>query len=147
MLPLKRDKRFHQGTYRPQNQDKFIGTTAIFRSGLELKFFRFCDRNPNIVKWGSECVILDYIGFDNKNHKYHVDNYVVIKENNNLVKYLIEIKPKKYTKKPVKRNQKESNFLYESLEWEKNSRKWKTAEEYCKKHSMKFLILTEEHLN
>ncbi len=59
-LPLKRDKRFNQGIYRPKNADKFIGETAIFRSGLELKFFRFCDNNPNVVKWGSENIVIPY---------------------------------------------------------------------------------------
>jgi hypothetical protein len=28
MLPLKRDKRFRQGLYKPKNPKKFIGTTV-----------------------------------------------------------------------------------------------------------------------
>jgi hypothetical protein len=77
--------KYKQGTYRPKNPDKFIGSTATYRSGLELKFFRFCDYNPNIVKWSSESVVVPYISpIDGKVHRYFVDNYVVIKEGNIL---------------------------------------------------------------
>ncbi len=100
-LPLKRDSRFHQGTYRPTNQKKFIGKECVFRSGLELKFFRFCDSNPNVVKWGSECVTVPYYDkVQRKNRTYYIDNYVVIKEGDKLVKYLVEVKPSKQTVAP-----------------------------------------------
>ena len=57
-LPLKRDKRFHQGVYKPQNPEKCLTTECVFRSGLELKFFRFLDSNPNVIKWGTELSLI-----------------------------------------------------------------------------------------
>ena len=53
-------KKWRQGIFVPKNQDKFIGTKATYRSGLELKFFRFCDDSSNVLKWGSENVVVPY---------------------------------------------------------------------------------------
>ena len=72
-----------------------------YRSGLELKFFRFCDNSSNVLKWGSENIVVPYKNpLDNRHHKYYVDNFVVIKEGKEIKKYLVEIKPYKQTKKP-----------------------------------------------
>jgi hypothetical protein len=151
-LPLKRDYRFKQGTYRPTNKDKFIGEEAIFRSGLELKFFRFCDNNPNVVKWGSENIIIPYIdptSFDKKIRKYHIDNYVEIKEGDVIKKYLVEIKPFKQTQEPkVTKKRNKSHLLYEQTQWAMNDRgKWPAAREFAKKHGMEFIIITEKDLS
>ena len=76
--------KWRQGIFVPKNQDKFIGRKAVYRSGLELKFFRFCDSNPNVLKWGSENVIIPYRSpIDHKMHRYFVDNYIEIKEGTN----------------------------------------------------------------
>lgn len=149
MLPLKRDARFHQGIYKPKNQEKFIGTECVFRSGLELKFFRFCDSNPKVLMWGSENIIIPYYSkLENKWRKYHVDNYVKIMEGNTIKKYLVEIKPFKQTIEPtVTKKKKKANLLYEQIQWGINSDKWDAAKEFCKKHDMSFLIITEKDLN
>jgi hypothetical protein len=140
-------KKFKQGVFKPKNKEKFLGKEAFFRSGLELKFMRFCDRNPNIIKWGSENVILPYISpFDNKIHKYYIDNFVVIKEGNTIKKYLIEIKPSKQTKPPSTKYKNERHFLYEKALFIKNQAKWAAADHFCKKNNLEFLILTEKDL-
>lgn len=139
--------KYKQGTYRPRNPDKFIGSTATYRSGLELKFFRFCDYNPNIVKWASESVVVPYISpIDGKVHRYFVDNYVVIKEGNILKKYLVEIKPYKQTLPPQTKYRKREHLLYEQNMWIVNQAKWTSAQEYCKKKGLNFLIITEKEL-
>ena len=148
-LPLKRDSRFHQGVYEPKNKDKFLGSSCIFRSGLELKFFRFCDGNPNIIKWGSECIVVPYLSkIDNKMHKYYVDNFVHIREGNTIKKYLVEIKPHKQTKPPtITKNKKTASMLYENTQWIINNEgKWPAAREFAKKHGMEFIIITEKEL-
>lgn len=145
-LPLKRDSRYRQGYFYPKNPEKFDGTRAIYRSGLELKFFKFCDSNSNVVHWGSENVRIPYKGADGKMHTYYVDGYVMIREGDDVVKYLVEVKPHKQTKKPTKKKQKKSTFIYECVEWDKNQRKWSSAKTFAKKYGMKFLILTEKHL-
>lgn len=147
-LPLTRNKKFHQGIFTPKYQSKFEGTSCIYRSGLELKFFRFCDTNPNVVKWSSEKVIIPYISpVDNRVHKYYVDNYVVIKEGQKLTKYLVEIKPHKQTQAPATKYKKKKNLLYEQQMWLVNNAKWDSARAYCKKHNLQFIIITDKDLN
>lgn len=148
-LPLKRDSRFHQGTYKPTNQQKFIGTSCVFRSGLELKFFRFCDSNPNVVKWGSECVTVPYYDkVQNKNRTYYIDNYVVIREGDTLTKYLVEVKPFKQTLAPnPKSKAKKASLLFEHAQYITNTCKWDAARDFAKKIGAKFIIITEKDLN
>ena len=78
-----RNKKFYQGFYQPKNINKYIGKkdNIIYRSGLELKFYRFCDNNPNVIEWGSEEIIIPYFdSVQKKNRKYFIDAYVKIKE-------------------------------------------------------------------
>ncbi len=140
-------KRYRQGVFIPKNQDKFIGTKAIYRSGLELKFFRFCDNNQNVLTWGSENVIVPYVSpLDGKVHRYFVDNYVVIKEGENIKKYLIEIKPFKQTKIPKTKYKKKSHLIYEQKAYVINTAKWEAAKRFCHKKGYEFLILTEKDI-
>lgn len=140
-------KRYRQGVFIPKNQDKFIGTKAIYRSGLELKFFRFCDNNQNVLTWGSENVIVPYVSpLDGKVHRYFVDNYVVIKEGESIKKYLIEIKPYKQTKIPKTKYKKKSHLIYEQKAYVINTAKWEAAKRFCHKKGYEFLILTEKDI-
>ena len=83
MLSTKKNSKYTQGVFIPKNIDKFIGSKAFYRSSLELRFMKFCDVNENVLKWGSENVIIPYINpLDNKMHRYFVDNFVMIKEGN-----------------------------------------------------------------
>jgi hypothetical protein len=139
--------KYRQGIFTPVNKDKFLGSTAIYRSGLELKFMRFCDNNPNVIKWGSENVIIPYISpLDGRAHKYYVDNFVIIKEGSVVKKYLIEIKPSKQTLPPETKYKKKQHLIYEQSMYIKNQAKWQAAREFCKKKGLDFLILTEKHL-
>lgn len=144
-------RQFKQGIYRPIHPDKLIGAVqAIYRSSFELKFFKWCDLNPNVIKWGSENVAIPYeCPTDRRLHRYYVDNVVIIKEGNGqLGKYLIEIKPKTQTVPPVHSPHKKSTtILYEQLTWVKNNAKWEAAKKFCEKKGYKFLLLTEEELN
>ena len=139
--------KYRQGVFTPKNKEKFIGTSAMFRSGLELRFMRFCDNNPNVIKWSSENVIIPYISpFDNKTHRYYVDNFVMIKEDNEVKKYLIEIKPSRQTKPPTTKYKKKKHLIYEQKQWVINSCKWKAAVEYAKRTGCEFKIITEKDL-
>tara|TARA_R100001015_G_C4584936_1_gene140945 strand:- start:60 stop:500 length:441 start_codon:yes stop_codon:yes gene_type:complete len=140
-------KKWRQGIFVPKNQDKFIGSKAVYRSGLELKFFRFCDDNPNVLEWGSENIIVPYISpLDNRAHRYYVDNYIAIKEGTQVVKYLVEIKPSKQTKPPTTKYRKRQHLIYEQKQYVINQAKWKAAKEFCKKKGLTFIILTEKEL-
>lgn len=140
-------KKYKQGVFTPKNKSKFIGTTATYRSGLELRFMRFCDHNPNIVKWGSENIIVPYISpLDGKVHRYFVDNYVHIKEGDKMVKYMVEIKPHSQTSPPKTKYRKKEHLIYEQQMYIVNTAKWEAAREYAKRKGMKFIILTEKEL-
>ena len=140
-------KKWRQGIFVPKNQNKFIGTKATYRSGLELKFFRFCDNNSNVLKWCSENVVVPYKSpLDNRIHKYYVDNLVIIKEGEEIKKYLVEIKPYKQTKKPQTKYRKKSHLIYEQRAYITNQAKWEAARDYCKKCGYTFIIITEKEL-
>jgi hypothetical protein len=147
-MPKKYSK-YKQGVYRPVNTKKFQGhNNPIYRSSWELKFFRWCDSNPNVIKWASESTIIPYVSpIDKRAHRYFVDNTVHIKEGNKLTKYVIEIKPKKQTVKPTLHgNKKQRTILYENMTYAVNIAKWEAAQNWCKKRGYKFQILTEDHL-
>lgn len=148
-MTKKKYTRYKQGIYAPKNKEKYIGSkTPRYLSSWELKFFRWCDGNPNVLQWSSESVIIPYISpVDNRPHRYMVDNVVKIKEGNTVTKYLIEIKPKKQTLRPTSHgNKKQSTILYENSTYMVNVAKWTAAEKWCKKRGYKFQILTEDHL-
>lgn len=140
-------KKYRQGVFTPKNGDKFIGTKAVYRSGLELKFFRFCDDNPNVLKWSSENVVVPYVSpLDGKVHRYFVDNYIMLKEGDDIKKYLIEIKPSKQTKPPTTKYKKKQHIIYEQRQWVVNSSKWESARKFAKKKGWEFIIITEKDL-
>jgi len=140
-------KKWRQGIFIPKNSDKFIGSKAVYRSGLELKFFRFCDDNKNVVKWGSENVIVPYYSpLDNKGHRYYVDNYIEILEGRKLTKYLVEIKHSRETKPPKTKYRNRKHLLYEQKTFVTNQAKWEAARKFSKKKGYKFIILTEKEL-
>jgi|TARA_R110000744_G_scaffold37431_4_gene85783 hypothetical protein len=140
-------RKWRQGIFTPSNQHKFIGSKAVYRSGLELKFFRFCDNNPNVKKWGSENVVVPYISpLDKRAHRYYVDNYIEILEGKYLKKYLVEIKPSKQTKPPTTKYRKRRHLLYEQRAYVVNQAKWEAARNYSKKNGCEFIILTEKEL-
>ena len=147
---MRKRKGFRQGVYTPINKHKYRAMgKPHYRSSWELKFFEWCDNNQNVLEWTSESVIIPYISpFDNKAHRYYVDNKVVIKEGDRIVKYLIEIKPEKQTKKPVTKrsNKKKSTIMYENFTYVINQCKWEAARKWCDKHGYKFLIITEKEL-
>lgn len=143
-------KNTYKGFYRVETPNKYRGDTTqiIWRSTWELRFMKWCDFNPSVIEWGSETIIIPYISpIDKRIHRYFVDFYIKIKDQNNLIKkYLIEIKPEKFTKPPEKPKRMTKKFLDEAFQYGVNEAKWKAALEFCEDRNMKFMILTEKHL-
>lgn len=142
-----KDDRFKQGIYRPLNK-KYTGKrNPTYRSSWELKFFRWCDLNPNVVKWNSENVVIPYRIGNGKPRRYIVDNTVSMKQNGRIKKYLVEIKPYAQTQPPKPHgNKKRSTLIYEQYTYAKNKSKWLAAKQWCSKHGYQFMILTEREL-
>ena len=141
--------KFKQGVFKPRDRNKYRGKTwPIYRSGWELKFFRWCDLNENVTAWDSECVIVPYNNpLTGRINRYFVDGLITINETNGPKTYLIEIKPSKQTVPPVvKKSKKRSTMLYEQKTYVKNKAKWLAAEKWAKKKGIEFKILTEKEL-
>lgn len=150
------NKRFcniKKGIYTVKNKNKYIGKeNPNYRSSWEERFCWFCDNNKKVLKWGFENItILYYYPIDKKIHRYYLDFYCeIIDNNNNIKKYLIEVKPKKELsppKSPKNNNKKaKKRYLIEASTYVKNQCKWKAATEYCNKRGMIFKIVTENDL-
>ena len=67
----------YKGRYKPENPEKYRGPNIhkiTYRSSWELHIFRWIDRNPHVVKWGSETVVIPYwSSADNKKRRYYMD--------------------------------------------------------------------------
>ena len=140
----------YSGRYRPSNPSKYKGdpTNIIYRSLWERKFMVWCDKNENILEWGSEEIVIPYVSpVDNRIHRYFPDFYVRARTRVGRVeKFIIEVKPKSQCSPPKKQRRMTKKYLTEVKTYAVNDAKWKAAREYCDDRRMKFLILTEKEL-
>jgi hypothetical protein len=121
---------------------------VIYRSSWELKLMNWCDTNESVLEWGSEVAVIPYISpVDNKVHRYFVDFYMKIRDKHGVEqKYLVEVKPKKFTQEPVKPRRVTKQFIDEVFNYGVNQAKWKAAREFCEDRRWKFVVLTEDEL-
>ena len=134
----------YSGRYSVKNPSKYEGdpTKVIYRSLWERHAFKWCDDNPNIVKWSSEEVVIPYLyEVDRKYHRYFMDLKITTKQGKT---FLVEIKPDGQTR-PPKGSRRTQRYLNESLTYIKNVNKWETAEEYAKDRGWEFVIWTEKN--
>lgn len=145
----------YKGMYIVKNPDKWINAKYIDKNGYKVKAveflslwerqtFVYMDKHPDVVKVGAETVIIPYIcETDGKQHKYMVDLEVHYSDG---TKHLIEIKPKRQTKKPKDSKIITASKLNEHKVFVKNESKWKSARYWATKHGYTFSIWTEETL-
>ena len=111
---------------------------------------KYLDRQPEVLLWSSEEVIIPYRSpIDNRLHRYYPDFWVKIKKHDGSFETsIIEVKPKSQTIPPkdTSRKRKSGRFLLEMKRYGVNEAKWKAATTYCKYKNWKFKIITEEHL-
>ena len=91
----------YSGKYKPKNPTKYTGDSSkvVYRSLWEKHCFKWCDNNPQVLKWSSEEVVIPYLwDVDKRYHRYFVD--LKIKFNNNET-WLIGVKPDKQTRPPA----------------------------------------------
>ena len=140
----------YSGKFRPSNISKYKGdpTNIIYRSLWERKFMVWCDKNENILEWGSEEIIIPYVSpVDNRIHRYYPDFYVRARTRHGRIKkFIIEVKPLSQTKVPKKQKRVTKKYLTEVKTYAVNDAKWKAAREYCADRRMEFMILTEKEL-
>ena len=140
----------YKGKYYPSYPRKYKGdpTNIIYRSLWERKFMVYCDKNDAILEWASEEIAIPYRSpVDNRVHRYFPDFYMKVKERGGKIKrYVIEVKPAKQTKPPVKPKRQTKGYIREAYEYAKNQAKWKMAREFCADRNFEFKIMTEDNL-
>jgi len=140
----------YKGKYQPSFPRKYKGDSSniVYRSLWERKFMVYCDKNENILEWGSEEIALPYRSpVDNRVHRYFPDFYIKVKENNGRIKKMIvEIKPLKQCIEPKVQKKKTKGYIFEVVEYAKNQAKWAAAKEWCLDHGYEFKVLTENEL-
>ena len=136
--------------YLPEYPEKYAGKQPIIaRSNWEYKFCRWLDLNPNILRWASEPIKINYYDpVTKKKRGYYPDFLFVARNKEDLIsKHLIEIKPHKQAVKP--RNSKKklrSQLIEEQMLYMRNQAKWIAANAWCQQHDISFNILTEQEL-
>ena len=133
----------YKGKFRPQNPKKYKGdyTKIIYRSGWELKFINYLDRQPDFISWSSEEVIIPYKSpIDNKFHRYYPDFCVKTLKGESL----IEIKPKRQRLPPKENPKHRRRYLKEVKTWGINSAKFAAAEQFCKSKGWEWRIITDD---
>lgn len=146
-----RKSRFKQGRYTLKNRAKYLGDpdNLIYRSGLERRFYRFFDENPNVLQWGCEEMSINYYNVmdkEKKVHRYFPDAIIRIKNRKGVIEtFIIEIKPSTQCVEP-KKKRSAKKYLREMEIWLTNQSKWKAAAQFAAKNKMKFIVLNETHL-
>lgn len=138
-------KRFY-----PIHPEKYMGdfSNIIIRSSWELRVFQFCDNNPNVMRWGSEEIVIPYMkpfpgGM--KPARYFPDLYVeYINREGMVIKELIEVKPEKFTRASKSRNH--TTKAFENMQYVVNMAKFTAANNWCQKNGIKFSILSEKSI-
>lgn len=147
---MPRDSKYHQGFFHPRNPEKYMGNpnNIVYRSSWELKFMQWCDRNENILNYGSEEFYIPYFNpVKQKVCKYFPDFILKVKEQNGEIKkYIVEIKPKKQTAPPKPKSRVTKSYIQEVYTYETNMAKWEAAKEFCKDNMIEFKIITEQEL-
>lgn len=140
----------YRGKFSPKNPQKYKGdyTNIVWRSTWECKYMSWLDKTDSVISWSSEEIVIPYKDpLRGHTRRYFVDFYVQMKnKNNEIVTYLIEIKPKYQTIEPIKKSKITKKYINEVYTWGVNSSKWKAAEEYAMDRGWKFKILTEDDL-
>jgi hypothetical protein len=105
----------YSGTFRPSNPQKYVGDykNIIYRSSWECRVMNWLDKNPSIVSWASEEVIIPYVSpVDGRWHRYFPDFVVKVKDKNGVLKtMMLEVKPKKQTKKQNNKDELQKDIL------------------------------------
>ena len=132
------------GRFIPKNPAKYVGNVnrVIFRSLWEMNFMKWLDKNPSVLRWGSEEIAIPYIKpTDNMVHRYFPDMIVLYKHvDGSIRKEIVEIK--QYKETVLTKNASDRDKLALTI----NDAKWKAAASFAEQHGATFRIITEKTL-
>ena len=139
------------GRYKVHNKAKYVADLqeVVYRSSWELKYMKYLDRQPNVLEWASENVIIPYYNpIEKKTRRYFVDFYVKIQNpEGKIKKYIIEVKPASQCKPPKKRKRISIKYKNDLKKFVMNQSKWKAARKWAEKRGYEFIVLTEKELD
>lgn len=132
------------GRFLPKHPEKYVGdpNNIFFRSSWESTVMKFFDSRKDVIKWGSEEIVIPYLSpADNKVHRYFPDfTLEYIDAEGNIKKEVVEVKPlHESDAKFAKTDRSKEAFLV-------NEAKWKAAFHYCESRGMLFRVLTERSI-
>jgi len=142
----------YQGVFHPINTNKYIGDTKqiYYRSGWEFEYYKWLDRCDAVIRYSIENVKVQYISpLDQKKHFYYIDVFMETKSKyGGTVKWLIEIKPQKYTlfpQLPKKKTEKAMKNYYKTYNTTLvNIAKFKAASNYAKNIDALFGVVSKD---
>lgn len=138
--------KYYKGKYKPKFPQKYKGdpTNIVYRSSWELNCMTYFDKNPDILWWASEELVIPYRSpIDGKRHRYFPD-FIIKTVNKEVI--VIEVKPDNQTREPKPQKRLTKKYLTEVQTWGVNQAKWKAANEYCLDRGWKFTVVTEKQL-
>jgi len=144
-------KRAAVGKYKVRHKEKYVADLreVTYRSSWERKYMDYLDRNPSVLEWGSENIIIPYYNpVEKKTRRYFVDFYAKVKDTKGQIQqYIIEIKPLSQCKPPVKKKRISLKYKHELRAYIRNQSKWKAAKKWAENRGWIFLVLTEKELD
>ena len=142
---IPRNSKYKQGNFEDHFVvSKYYGARPIiYRSSLEYKYMINLERNPDVIRWTSEGLVIPYIIPEkidgrvvSKKHSYLTD-FIVHHRNGKI--YVVEIKP--YSMSPRTKR----DML--NPEIRKNAYKWRAAIEWCRMHeNYEFKVITDKDI-
>lgn len=102
----------------------------------------FCDNNPNILKWASEPIRINYRNPFTGKATIYVPDFLIyyIDRSGNHCADVIEVKPKKETSLGEAKSRRDQAYTV------LNMAKWEAAKAWCKQKGLNFKIVTEEQI-
>lgn len=136
--------KYSQGVYKLKHPEKYIGSkTPVYRSSWEFTFMSFCDNNPAIHEWASECVKIPYRDPLTGKASIYIPDFLVKYVDKNTKQHveLIEIKPMRQTmREHVGKNP------YNQAQYVKNIAKWEAAGSWCRNRGIRFRVVNENDI-
>jgi hypothetical protein len=133
-----------KGKFTPSNPQKYVGKVLpTYRSGWELTFMQFCDKNDNVLQWASEPMRIPYRNpLTGKNTNY-VPDFLLVYQNKygKQIAELVEIKPKKQSLIESRVANARDRAIIAV-----NHAKWAAAMAWCKTSGITFRVITEDDL-
>jgi hypothetical protein len=132
------------GQFLPKNKDKYVGDVdkIFFRSLWEVNVMTFFDSRPDIIKWGSEEIVIPYLSpKDNQVHRYFPDFFIEFRNaKGEIKKEIVEVKPLHESDKKFAKSDRSKEAL------KVNDAKWAAAAIYCEARGMSFRVITERSI-